>query len=158
MEKYAMERVSLRSIVEEPYAPVVSNTLSINTMEKYAMERVSLRSIVEEPYAPVDRLLSALCKHIDCSAQTINSFAVDLQETAINKNSVQKFDKIITFLELEQCTLSKYAPSTPVKGSIFSKPYKAAMSTENEICLFPYDIDNELCKRITMGLSHTRKL
>lgn len=55
-------------------------------------------------------------------------------------------------MELKECYLDHYVrlKSTSNKGKPFRKPFKSVTSTSNEICLFPGEMDTELCKKIAM--------
>lgn len=58
----------------------------------------------------------------------------------------------INFLEIRECYLDHFirTKSTTSKGKPFKKPFKSVTSASSEICLFPGEMDTEVCKKIAM--------
>lgn len=69
--------------------------------------------------------------------------------------------KAIVFVEIEVGDLGRYiyVPPNKNKGrksSLFLKSLKAVCSLENEVCLFPYETNTNLCKQIAHYMAQFR--
>ncbi|XP_070564895.1 uncharacterized protein [Ptychodera flava] len=135
-------------------------------LARYSMEMISLSSLVDDPKQSVESLLSALCKHVDNTKATAESFAVNAMGTSLSKCTVDQFKKkIIIFLEVTDTYLDQYIVITDTKKqvertrktSLFTRPFKAVCTTDNEICLFPMDTDTEVCKQIALCMINARE-
>ncbi|XP_071795803.1 uncharacterized protein [Asterias amurensis] len=131
-------------------------------MDRYELQMVSLKSLVEEHNAPADKLLGALCKHIDKSAPLVEAFAVDATDTSILSFQSDKKSRSTRFVEERETYLDKYIFISNLKKtrgrkcSLFQRLYKVVATTQNEVCLFPQETETELCKRIALHMADER--
>ncbi|XP_064635510.1 uncharacterized protein LOC135492797 [Lineus longissimus] len=131
-------------------------------MQRYCMNLIVLRDIVEDPFDSVPKLLQILCDAIDKSPANIESFAVNLSGTSVeklvdnctnNKHSIIFVDETERFLDNFIYVTAK----KPVRRiSLFSLQYKTISSTENEVCLFPMETNIELCRHIAVTMAEMR--
>ncbi|GAV02955.1 hypothetical protein RvY_13455 [Ramazzottius varieornatus] len=137
-------------------------------ISKYRMLRVRLASLVENPYAPVEDLLRQLCRFIDVSANLANAFAVELYGTSIDRHllvneqakEVLRKRKLF-FCEVEQVTLDRYitfASNTAIKRkpSLATRRFQAVCLPDQAACLFPSDIDPQLCRIIAAHIGQLK--
>ncbi|XP_013388216.1 uncharacterized protein LOC106157192 [Lingula anatina] len=133
--------------------------LSDVNIDYYGMSKVKLQSVVADPMASTEQLISDLCKHLENCTET-ESFAVELDGTSIKKEASDKcLEKATLFLnDIEQTTLDSVLHCTPSKGRPQNnKKFKAIMSTEGDICLFPEDTHNSTCKHIAQCMAKVRQ-
>ncbi|XP_077978646.1 uncharacterized protein LOC144434067 [Glandiceps talaboti] len=135
-------------------------------LERYSMSLITLQALAENPSGSVEAILQDLCKHIDNTEATIESFAVDASGTTLKNVSLGQFKKkIITFMEVTDTYLDQYIvvadPKKTLertrKTSLFTKQFKAICTTSNEICLFPMETDTEICKQISLCITDFRE-
>ncbi|XP_072014534.1 uncharacterized protein [Amphiura filiformis] len=127
-------------------------------MERYATEKVNLKNLVTDN-ASCEEMLTALRKHIDSSAPTSESFAVDATDIDFTKFNLDK-TKMTRFEEEGETFLDRYIFVTKEKdkkrgrkSSLYSKVFKVIATTENEVCLFPPTTDLKVCHHIALHLA-----
>ncbi|XP_072163103.1 uncharacterized protein [Diadema setosum] len=137
-------------------------------LQRYHMELIHLKSILPKPDMSVSAALHELSKHIDKAAPTAESFCVDLSDTPITKDKVQvgdtKYEKRreTKFLEVEDTYLDRYIfissdkKERGRKTSLYQQIFKVLATTENEVCLFPEEVDTKICQEIAYCFANYR--
>ncbi|XP_038052657.1 uncharacterized protein LOC119725335 [Patiria miniata] len=132
-------------------------------MDRYALQSVTLKNLVDDSKAPPDKVLAALCRHIDTSAPLVEAFAVDAADTTLLSYTSDRKSRSTRFVEHAETYLDKYIFISNLKKtrgrkcSLFQRLYKVVATTQNEVCLFPQETDTELCKRIALYMAEERK-
>ncbi|XP_033118002.1 uncharacterized protein LOC117117717 [Anneissia japonica] len=156
-------RRTINTVVLFGFSPNAHSELDLN---RYNMEKVILKDLTDNPMGPVVEVLKALCTHIDNSSATAESFLVDVSETSLTKDELKYDHKVINFIQDENAMLDRFIFVTSNsqnnkksrKCSAYMENFKAACSTENEVCLFPMDMDTNICKGIAFCMAELRDL
>uniref|UniRef100_A0A915JH55 Uncharacterized protein n=1 Tax=Romanomermis culicivorax TaxID=13658 RepID=A0A915JH55_ROMCU len=115
----------------------------------YRMLKVNLSAILNNRVDSLEQMIKAVCLYVKRSSSAQNHLIVlDIAPVKCDQPM-----KRINFLEIRECYLDHYIrhKSNNFKGRPFKKPFKAVITTSNEICLFPDEMDTDLCKKIAVS-------
>ncbi|KAK3594056.1 hypothetical protein CHS0354_040818 [Potamilus streckersoni] len=125
----------------------------------YEMTILQMEQFFEDPTEqPPEKVLQILCKQIDQCHPASRSFVVNLLNTSLTRNFMEKRQtRSIVFVDSsEKCQMSKYFKS--FQSSVKETPQlRAVSSLDNEICLFPADINEDSCKWLAGTMREIRK-
>ncbi|XP_076355814.1 uncharacterized protein LOC143249585 isoform X1 [Tachypleus tridentatus] len=129
-------------------------------LKKYRMELIVANCLIEDDDVDIEEIFIAINEQIEKSKVTVESFAVDLQDSRIFEQLLNREGRQILFLDQAENHLHHYiyvgATKTDRSKSLFNLPFKAVCSTENEICLFPEELDIGFCKQVALLYAETK--
>ena len=129
-------------------------------VEKYQLLVINLADIVPNPLDSISVLARDLCIYIDLHSGSYDSFVVRLMRTSVVVRGVEEVhDKMpLTFTDIGQGYLEEYLPGRDEKfvGRKSDVLYKAVGSMENEVCLFPIYITDDICRVISYHMTRGR--
>ncbi|KAL3842042.1 hypothetical protein ACJMK2_020107 [Sinanodonta woodiana] len=123
----------------------------------YEMTILQMEQFFDNPREEPEKIIQVLCKEIDQCHPASRSFVVNLLNTSLTRDLMEKRKtKSIVFVDnSEKCQMNKYFKS--FQSSVKETPQlRAVSSLDNEICLFPADIAEDSCKWLAGAMRELR--
>jgi len=129
---------------------------------KFDMQIVRLRDILSDPMASLETTIETLSRHINNRCEGTESFVINAQGTSLEPAviSKSKIKRPLTYFENQETEIGALEMVLPGAPKDFLPAavtlYKIFRSTENEICLFPENANDEGICEIVWHLTTIR--
>eukprot|EP00794_Sanderia_malayensis_P016986 gene16986-18698_t len=134
--------------------------------ERYPMKEITIADLVpNSQHVSLANVLTELGKHIDSQSTEDKHYIINVEDVADTETELlETKKKNLMFEEMEIGQLDyfihKLRRRSNRKKSLTRKKqqlYKAICSTENEVLLFPQEVNSELCHRMAIFLAEIRE-
>ncbi|ESO97289.1 hypothetical protein LOTGIDRAFT_231496 [Lottia gigantea] len=135
---------------------VEEQDINLINIGSYYLDKIVLKDHIQDAQEPVEKVLKTLCRVIDQSNPSIKAYVVDVTGTClVEKDNIDFAKKSIVFVDNDNANLEKYVHASH-KTLPCSLSFKAVSSSENEVCLFPSDVNIDLAKKISLFMAECR--